>query len=75
MPLYNKTMIKSIESIDVQGFFDIILLHEGEFIRRAREGGIESMKIEININAACSLCKINMKRVNTIIDRAYENNT
>ena len=47
-------------NIEEYGFFGLLLQHEADFINIARANGIKSLKIEININAACSACIINI---------------
>jgi hypothetical protein len=46
----------------IDGFFDIIQHHNGELISYAKEQGIKSIKIEININTTNSYCAMNIHK-------------
>jgi len=46
----------------IDGFFDIIQHHNGDLISYAKDKGIKSIKIEININTAFSVCVMHVHK-------------
>jgi hypothetical protein len=46
------------------GLFDIINLQNGDLISYARDHGIKSIRIELNINVAYSTCIMQVNKTN-----------